>query len=87
MAKKTEKKTEKKEVTRRERFIRNAERRTRKAIVAINSIAGCANSTTNEWNEDEVEKIFAALEEACASAKAAFAPGAEPKENVFSFLD
>lgn len=44
----------------------------RKAILAIEKIEKCANKKQFEYTEDQVETMFAAIEEALADTKAKF---------------
>lgn len=58
--------------TKKERFIRVATARTNKTLDAIRRLKNCANKNTYEYTDEEVEKIFAALDGALAEARAAF---------------
>jgi len=47
--------------TKRERFVRIAEARTNKAIDMIRLIGNCANKSTYDYTEKDVNKIFDTL--------------------------
>lgn len=47
--------------TKRERFVRIAESRTNKAIDMIRLIGNCANKSTYDYTEKDVNKIFDTL--------------------------
>lgn len=48
--------------TKRDKFVRIAEARTNKIINMIQLLGNCSNSTSYEFNSDDVEKIFSAIE-------------------------
>jgi len=48
--------------TRRERFVRVAERRTRNVIERLRILGNCANRGVYEYGATDVDKIFRALE-------------------------
>lgn len=61
--------------TKNEKFKRLAEQRTNKAIDTIRLIGNLSNSMNYDYSEEEVKKIFAALEKEVKSAKDKFGVG------------
>jgi hypothetical protein len=55
------KKNEKQE-SKRDRFVRIAEARTNKIIEMIKLLGNCSSKAAYEYNEDDVKKIFSAIE-------------------------
>lgn len=49
-------------VSRRERFVRVAERRTKRVLKDIAMLASCSNRNAYEFSDTDVQKIFAAIE-------------------------
>lgn len=58
--------------TKREAFLRLAEKRTNAVIERIRILANCSNPYAYEYHGDDVRKIFAAIEEELRMAKAKF---------------
>lgn len=56
------KEVEKKEETKREKFVRLANSRTGKALDAIANLAGLASPTNYEYSDADWAKVFSALE-------------------------
>lgn len=54
---------EKLKTTRRERFVKIAEQRTNKIINMLRLLGNCANRSNYEYSDDDVKKIFAAIDE------------------------
>ena len=48
--------------TKRDRFVRLAEARTNKIIDMIQLLGNCSNTGTYEYSQQDVEKIFTAIE-------------------------
>ena len=59
--------------TPRERFLVVAERRTREILHKIHLLGNCANRSAYEYREEEVERIFSAIQEELDAAKVRFA--------------
>lgn len=59
--------------TKRERFIRLAEARTNKIIDMMRLLGNCSNVANYEYTDEDVKKIFAALERELKTTKARFA--------------
>ena len=56
----------------RENFVRLAEARTNKALALIDLIGNLSNSSSYEYTEDEVNRIFTSLSEAIKDNRAKF---------------
>jgi DNA-binding HxlR family transcriptional regulator len=63
---------QKQEIDKHEKFLTQAGDSVRKAIVAIEKIGKASNKKQFEYSEEEVEKMFAALQEAVDDTKAMF---------------
>lgn len=57
---------------RRLRFKRVAERRTQRILEDIRKLANCATKINYDYTEDEVNKIFVAIDESVKAAKMRF---------------
>lgn len=67
--------------TKNERFIRIAEARTNKIINMINLLSNCSNKNNYEYTDEDVKKIFLAIENELKIAKHKFEnAGIEKKE-------
>ena len=53
-------------------FLRLAQKRTRRVLNRIRILSHCANSYAYEYSEEEVRKIFEAIDEELDAAKAKF---------------
>ena len=58
--------------TKREKFVRLAEARTNKTIAMIQLLGNCANSSAYDYTQQDVDKIFAAIEAEIREAKKKF---------------
>ncbi len=58
--------------TKKEKFIRLAEKRTNKALEAIRLLGNLSNKNVYEYKQEEVEKIFNALDKEIEMAKSYF---------------
>jgi hypothetical protein len=58
--------------TREQRFKRIAEKRTDKVLNSLRVLANCSNKSTYAYTEEEVNKVFRAIEEEAKVAKAKF---------------
>ncbi|MBQ8245831.1 MAG: hypothetical protein IJZ42_01745 [Lachnospiraceae bacterium] len=56
--------------TKRERFIRVAEQRTQKVLDDLKALSKCSHPAVYEMTDEDVEKIFAAIDAAVADARA-----------------
>ena len=59
--------------TKRERFVRLAEARTNKIIDMIKLLGNCSSLSTYEYTQQDVDKIFSAIESELREAKKKFA--------------
>lgn len=60
------------EETRRERFKRIAGARTNKILDMVKLLGNCSNTGNYEYSEDDIKKIFSAIESELKNAKAQF---------------
>lgn len=58
--------------TKREKFVRLAEARTNKTIAMIQLLGNCSNSSVYDYTQQDVDKIFAAIEAEIREAKKKF---------------
>lgn len=58
--------------TKREKFIRLAEARTNKIIDMLQLLGNCSNSSTYEYTQKDVDKIFLAIESEIKEVKKRF---------------
>ena len=58
--------------TKREKFVRIAENRTNAVIQRVRTLAKCANPYAYEFTEDDVRKIFGAIEQELKAARVRF---------------
>jgi len=63
------------EETRHERFKRVASKRTNDILEKIRILGNCANKSSYEYTEDEVNKIFSEIEKHLKLTKAKFVAG------------
>lgn len=68
--------------TKHEKFVRIAEARTNKIIDMIRLLGNCSNKGNYSYSDEEVKKIFAAIEIELKAAKMKFVEE-EPTERVF----
>ena len=71
-----------KKETKREKFVRMAEARTIKIISMVRLLGNCSNRSNYEYTDDEVKKIFSAIESELRAQKARFA--VSPKSERFT---
>lgn len=62
----------KEQETKREKFVRLAEARTNKIIDMLQLLGNCSNSSTYDYTQQDVDKIFAAIETEVREAKKKF---------------
>lgn len=62
----------KEQETKRDKFVRLAEARTNKIIDMIQLLGNCSNSSAYDYSQQDVEKIFAAIETELREAKKKF---------------
>jgi hypothetical protein len=69
--------------TKRDRFVRIAEARTNKIINMMRLLGNCASPGNYEYNDEDIRKIFNALEKELKNTKNRFL-GEESKEERFT---
>lgn len=70
--------------TKREKFVRLAEARTNKIIDMLQLLGNCSNSSTYEYTQQDVDKIFSAIEAEVREAKKKFAKTESVKGTRFT---
>lgn len=69
--------------TKRDRFVRIAEARTNKILEMMKLLGNCSSKSNYDYTEEDVKKIFNALEKELKNTKNKFL-GIEAKEERFS---
>ena len=69
--------------TKRERFVRIAEARTNKILEMIRLLGNCSSKGNYDYTEEDIKKIFGALEKELKNTKNKFL-GLEAKEERFT---
>lgn len=70
--------------TKHDKFLRLAEQRTNKVLQSISVLGNCSNKSTYEYTEEEVNKLFNAIEKSLKLTKQKFLNNAEA-EDKFKF--
>lgn len=70
--------------TKRERFVRIAEARTNKIIDMMKLLGNCSSTSNYEYTDEDVRKIFGAIEREMRNAKAKFNGNDSAKEERFT---
>ncbi len=70
--------------TKRDRFVRLAEARTNKIIDMVRLLGNCSSTSNYEYTEEDVRKIFTAIERELKITKAKFAGQDDQKEERFT---
>lgn len=70
--------------TKRDRFVRLAEARTNKILNMLKLLGNCASTSNYEYTEEDVRKIFSAIEREVKNAKAKFNGTETQKEDRFT---
>ena len=70
--------------TKRERFIRLAEARTNKILDMMRLFGNCSSTTNYEYTDEDVKKIFNAIEKELKITKAKFMEQEGPREERFT---
>lgn len=63
---------EKERETKREKFVRLAETRTNKIIDMLQLLGNCSNSSAYDYSQEDVDKIFSAIEYEVKEARKKF---------------
>ena len=74
----------KEQETKRERFVRLAEARTNKIIDMLQLLGNCSNSSAYEYTQQDVDKIFSAIEAEVKEAKKKFSKSETRKSTRFT---
>lgn len=70
--------------SKRERFVRLAENRTNKIINMVQLLGNCSNTSTYEYSDSDIEKIFNAIENSVRDAKRKFSKSETTKTTKFT---
>ena len=70
--------------TKREKFVRLAEARTNKIIDMLQLLGNCSNSSAYDYTQQDVEKIFSAIEQEMREAKKKFSKIESKKSTRFT---
>lgn len=70
--------------TKRERFVRLAEARTNKILDMLKLLGNCSSKANYEYSDEDVKKIFNAIEREVKNAKAKFNGAESQKEDRFT---
>ena len=73
--------------TKRDRFVRLAEKRTNRIIDQLSLLGNLSNTNAYEYTQKDVNKMFKAIEEALAESKKKFANSNGKNDRRFSFDD
>ena len=65
--------------TKQQRFKRIAEKRVQKVLDSLRSLSQCSNKRMYEWDDNQLKKIWSAIEKELAKSKARF-ENARPEE-------
>ena len=69
--------------TKRQRFVRIAENRTNKILNMLRLLGNCSNKSNYDYTEEDVKKIFSAIEKEMKNARNVFL-GLESKNERFT---
>mgnify|MGYP001263316011 FL=1 len=72
--------------TKREKFVRLAEARTNKIIDMLQLLGNCSNSSAYDYSQEDVDKIFSAIESEVKEARKKFNK-IESKKSIRFTLD
>ena len=75
---------EKKKESKREKFVRIAEARTKKILNMVDLLGNCSNPSIYEYSQSDVNQIFSAIENAIKDAKKKFSAQDTEKTTKFS---
>ena len=70
--------------TKREKFVRLAEARTNKIIDMLQLLGNCSNTSVYDYTQQDVEKIFVAIENELKEAKKKFSKVESKKSSRFT---
>lgn len=69
--------------TKRERFVKIAENRTNRILDQLRLLGNCSNRHNYEYSDEDVRKIFSAIEKEVRNAKGRFS-GQDPESQKFT---
>ena len=72
-----------KQETKREKFVRLAEARTNKIIDMIQLLGNCSNASVYDYTQEDIDKIFSAIEAELKEAKKKFVKTETKKTSKF----
>ena len=72
--------------TKRERFVRLAEARTNKILDMLKLLGNCSSKSNYDYSDEDVKKIFGAIERELKNTKAKFSGTDTQKEDRFTLL-
>ena len=75
---------EKEQETKREKFVRLAEARTNKILDMLQLLGNCSNTSAYDYTQEDVDKIFSAIETEVREAKKKFNKVESKKGSRFS---
>ena len=67
------------------KFLELAQPRTNKVLDAIRVLSNCSSRVNYEYSQEEVDRIFDAIQNELDNARAKFAPKKSKEANNFSF--
>lgn len=70
--------------TKREKFVRLAEARTNKIIDMLQLLENCSNSSAYDYSQEDVDKIFSAIESEVKEARKKFSKIESKKSTRFT---
>lgn len=70
--------------TKRQKFIRLAEKRTNRILDTLDLLGNLSNTNNYEFTQKDVDKIFKAIESSVSETKRTFTKNGEQKHNKFS---
>ncbi len=70
--------------TKREKFVRLAEARTNKIIDMLQLLGNCSNSSAYDYSQEDVDKIFSAIESEVKEARKKFSKIESKKSTRFT---
>ncbi len=71
--------------SRKDRFKDVAGRRVQKVLDDLDSLSKCANKSTYEYSDEEIRKMFKAINEKVALLKMAFSASSKSAKQTFEF--
>lgn len=77
-------KSDEKIITKNERFKKLAQQRTRNVLKSLKILSNCSNKATYEYSEEELKKIFSAIEKEVKITKNKFYDTLSESEDEFT---